>query len=95
MSEKTHPVLKESSCRILWIISENSDISLAEIVKKTDYDHAWVSRQVAQMVKLGLIDKRIEGRTHHHTLTENGENYIPVIPEDWREDLDIDAEVFQ
>jgi len=64
---------------ILFIIADNSEITLDRISKKLNCNFKTVSEHTRRLVQAGLINKKYRGQSVLHTLTPYGKIFYKFI----------------
>jgi len=67
--------------KILYLISENPEISLENIVKKMRANYSTISEHVKRLFSAGLISKKYKGRIVAHLITPYGKKVLKTFME--------------
>lgn len=74
---------------VLKELNSVEELAYPELVKNIDADYHYLYRVIVEMLDLGFIQKRNEGRTSYYSLTEKGTN-IAIASEAFLDELDFD-----
>lgn len=82
-----HPGLDTASYALLVHLYETGPVRAAEIVERTGLDKSTVSRQIARLEELGLLERAVDsadGRARIVQLTEIGHDRLAAVRNDRR-----------
>jgi DNA-binding MarR family transcriptional regulator len=82
-----HPGLDTASYALLVHLYETGPVRAAEIVERTGLDKSTVSRQIARLEELGLLERAVDsadGRARIVQLTETGHDRLAAVRADRR-----------
>ncbi|MFC0439847.1 MarR family winged helix-turn-helix transcriptional regulator [Kutzneria buriramensis] len=82
-----HPGLDTASYALLVHLYETGPVRAAEIVERTGLDKSTVSRQIARLEELGLLERAVDsadGRARIVQLTDTGHDRLAAVRADRR-----------
>lgn len=82
-----HPGLDTASYALLVHLYETGPVRAAEIVERTGLDKSTVSRQIARLEELGLLERAVDsadGRARIVRLTDTGHDRLAAVRADRR-----------
>ena len=87
VAKEVHPGLDTASYALLVHLYETGPVRAAEIVERTGLDKSTVSRQIARLEELGLLERAVDsadGRARIVQLTEIGHDRLAAVRNDRR-----------
>src|SRR3989344_4919923 len=57
----------------------NSEFTINQIAKRTDFDYAYANREINKLIKTGIISKKTVGNSHLCSLNLNNDKTISMI----------------
>lgn len=87
LAAQVHPGLDSASYALLVHLFDTGPVRAAEIVERTGLDKSTVSRQIARLEELGLLERAVDsadGRARIIQLTETGHDRLETIRLDRR-----------
>ncbi|WP_035968119.1 MarR family winged helix-turn-helix transcriptional regulator [Kutzneria albida] len=90
LAAEVHPGLDSASYALLLHLFDAGPVRAAEIVERTGLDKSTVSRQIARLEELGLLERAVDladGRARIVQLTGTGHDRLEAIRQDRRQRL--------
>jgi DNA-binding MarR family transcriptional regulator len=90
IANEVHPGLDSASYALLVHLFDTGPVRAAEIVERTGLDKSTVSRQIARLEELGLLERAVDsadGRARIIQLTETGHDRLETVRLDRRKVL--------
>ncbi|KAA2251385.1 winged helix DNA-binding protein [Solihabitans fulvus] len=90
LAAQVHPGLDAASYALLLHVADVGSARAAEVVDRTGLDKSTISRQLARLVELGLVERAqdtSDGRARIVRLTEDGEHRLDQVRTERRKKL--------